>query len=83
MKYILYDKYLHFVAGFIVTVWVSAVTEYPLIGFVAALFVGVMKEVRDWCCYKGFDPGDMLATWAGGVAGWALMEFVQYCVKGW
>ncbi len=78
-----YDKILHFMAGFSIATFIYGVTENSLYGLYAALFAGMMKEVRDWCCYKGFDPGDMLATWAGGVAGWALMEFVQYCVKGW
>ena len=78
-----YDKILHFMVGFSIATFIYGVTENSLYGLYAALFAGLIKEVRDWGCYQGFDYKDMLATWAGGVAGWALMEFVQYCVKGW
>ncbi len=83
MKNIPYDKILHFLAGFSVATLVYAITENSLYGLYAAVFAGLMKEVRDWGCYRGFDWRDMLATWSGGIAGWAFMEFIQYCVKGW
>ena len=78
MKHIPYDKYLHFLAGFIIAVLVSTVTEYPVFGLAAAVFAGFMKEMRDWGCYQGFDRMDMLATWAGGAVGCAFVVFVEF-----
>ena len=83
MKNIPYDKILHFAAGFIIATLIYAITKNALYGLCAAAFAGLMKEVRDYGCYRGFDPKDMLATWAGGAAGWALLELVQLCMKGW
>jgi len=83
MKNFPYDKSLHFLAGFIISTLVYAITGNTVYGLYAAAFAGVMKEVRDWGIYKGFDITDMLVTWAGGVVGWAFMELVQFCVKGW
>ena len=72
MKGIPLDKWLHFVAGLIIAVLVSNLTDTPAYGLGAAVFAGVMKELRDWGCYLGFDSKDMLATWLGGVAGWIV-----------
>ena len=77
------DKILHFLAGFSIAMIVFGITGNTVYGLFAAAFAGLMKEVRDWGVYRGFDPVDMLATWAGGVVSWALMEFIQLLVKGW
>ena len=64
-----YDKKLHFAAGLIISVCVGFVLHEPLYGLAAAVFAGVMKEVRDWCVYRGFDKIDMVVTWLGGLVG--------------
>ena len=64
-----YDKKLHFAAGLIISVCVGFALHEPLYGLAAAAFAGVMKEVRDWCVYRGFDWKDMVVTWLGGLVG--------------
>lgn len=80
MKNIPYDKILHFLAGFGIATMVYVITENALYGLFAAAFAGLMKELRDWGVYRGFDPADMLTTWAGGIAGWLLMKLVRLFV---
>ena len=63
-----YDKKLHFAAGLLIAISVGFLFT-PLYGMAAAMFAGLMKEVRDWGCYKGFDWKDMVVTWVGGLVG--------------
>lgn len=72
-----YDKKLHFAAGLLIAISVGFLIT-PLYGMAAALFAGLMKEVRDWCCYKGFDWKDMVVTWLGGLVGTLLTEATKW-----
>ena len=47
MKNFPYDKSLHFLAGFIISTLVYAITGNTVYGLYAAAFAGLMKEVRD------------------------------------
>lgn len=71
------DKRLHFAAGIVITIVVSYLLHNPIYGLAAGLFAGLMKELRDWCIYRGFDYKDMLATWIGGLAGFAIAELLK------
>lgn len=62
------DKKLHFAAGLLIAMSVGFLIA-PVYGLAATVFAGLMKELRDWCCYKGFDPKDMAVTWLGGFVG--------------
>ena len=70
------DKQLHFAAGLLIAIAVGY-TISPEWGFCAAVFAGLMKELRDWGCYQGFDAKDMLATWAGGLLGTILTGAIK------
>lgn len=72
-----HDKKLHFAAGFIISVIVGIILKHPLYGLSAAAFAGIMKEVRDWCVYRGFDEIDMVATWLGGLVGCIVMMLLK------
>ena len=62
------DKKLHFAAGLLIAISVGFLFT-PLYGMAAAIFAGLMKELRDWGCYRGFDWKDMVVTWLGGFVG--------------
>lgn len=65
------DKVLHLFAGALVCAVVMLVTGSVPAGIVAALLVGVAKEVHDYRRRaKGYSPDalDALATAAGGLA---------------
>jgi len=66
-----FDKRLHFAAGLIISVIIGYYSS-PEWGLFAAMFAGLMKELRDWGCYRGFDWRDMMATWLGGLLGMIL-----------
>lgn len=68
------DKKLHFAAGLLISVLVSFALHNPLYGLSAAAFAGAMKELRDWCVYRGIDEKDMVVTWLGGLLGCLIME---------
>lgn len=70
-----YDKKLHFGAGVLISC-LFGWAFYPLIGLQLALVAGLMKEIRDWCVYRGFDIADMFATWLGGVVGYFIIEAI-------
>ncbi len=71
-----YDKKLHFAAGLIISALVGYILHHPGYGLAASVFAGVMKEVRDWCCYRGFDWRDMVATWLGGLVGFIAVLLI-------
>lgn len=73
-----YDKKLHLAAGFLIALLVGYILHCPLYGFAMAVFAGVMKEIRDWCVYKGPDWRDMVVTWLGGLLGTILMEAAKW-----
>lgn len=73
-----YDKKLHFAAGVIISVCVGLILHHPLYGLSAAAFAGIMKEVRDWCVYRGFDEKDMVMTWLGGLLGTLILEAASW-----
>lgn len=71
------DKKLHFAAGFIISVGVGYVLHEPLYGLSAAAVAGVLKELRDWCVYRGFDEKDMVVTWLGGFVGFIVTMLLK------
>lgn len=70
------DKILHMGAGLLVAI-LAGLAFGPGYGFGMALFAGLMKEVRDWGVYQGFDRIDMFATWFGGLIGYFIMEAIK------
>lgn len=74
-----YDKKLHLAAGLLVAILAGYFIS-PSYGLAAAVFAGLMKEVRDWGCYRGFDWKDMVATWLGGLLGTILMEAARWTI---
>lgn len=71
-----YDKRLHFAAGLLISVIAGSALRSPMYGLAAAMVAGVVKELRDWCAYRGFDDRDMLVTWLGGLVGCILLLLV-------
>ena len=71
-----YDKRLHFAAGLLISVIAGFALRSPMYGLAAAMVAGVVKELRDWCVYRGFDDRDMLVTWLGGLVGCILLLLV-------
>jgi uncharacterized membrane protein HdeD (DUF308 family) len=75
------DKILHFLAGFFIAT-VTAVlfkrTNDPLIiGLIASLIGGILKEVYDLKIKKSrFDWFDVFATFVGGVAAISILQFL-------
>ncbi|MBR1589531.1 MAG: hypothetical protein IJ657_00405 [Acidaminococcaceae bacterium] len=62
---------MHFAAGLLIAISAGFLIT-PLYGIAAAMFAGLMKEVRDWGCYRGFDWKDMVVTWMGGLLGYMV-----------
>ena len=71
-----FDKKLHFAAGLLIAISVGFLFV-PGYGFAAAVFAGLMKELRDWGCYKGFDWKDMVVTWQGGFVGFIVTMLLR------
>jgi len=61
------DKQLHIVGGFIISIFIGLFN--PFLGFFAATFIGILKEViYDHLMKKGcFEVKDMVATSFGGL----------------
>ena len=72
-----FDKKLHFAAGFLIALFFGAVF-IPIAGFVLAFIAGISKELLDDVRYSGYDWKDMAVTWAGGLAGYIIMEVLQW-----
>lgn len=70
------DKQLHFAVGLLIAMSVGFFIV-PGYGFAAAVFAGFMKEMRDWCCYRGFDWRDMVVTWLGGFVGFIVTMLLR------
>lgn len=68
-----HDKKLHLGAGVVIAVLVGVALHEPLYGLPAAIVAGMLKECRDWCCYRGFDWKDLVVTWLGGFVGFIAM----------
>ena len=66
------DKQLHFAAGLLISFLIGCYSS-PCWGLYAAMYAGLMKEIRDWGCYRGFDWKDMVVTWMGGFVGYIVM----------
>lgn len=71
------DKKLHFAAGLLISLSVGLAFT-PWLGFSLALLAGVLKEAWDWHVYRGPDWQDMLATWAGALAGFIMTGVVKW-----
>jgi len=71
-----YDKKLHFLAGLLISIF-AGLALTSAFGLWLAVVAGIMKEIRDWCVYRGPDWKDMVCTWAGGLLGWILLEVVM------
>jgi hypothetical protein len=67
-----HDKKLHFIAGLLISLAVSIAIN-PTCGLITAMAAGVAKEVKDYLDYGGPDMIDCLATWLGGLIGYAIM----------
>lgn len=64
-----YDKKLHIIAGFIISI-IGAYLCGALFGFALATFAGIAKEAYDKISGKGtVEFADLLATVAGGLIG--------------
>lgn len=72
-----YDKKLHFGAGLLISV-AGGYFFMPVVGLGLACAAGILKELWDLHGYGEFDPLDLAATIAGGVAGFALLEVVSW-----
>ena len=68
-----HNKKLHLGAGVVIAVLVGVALHEPLYGLPAAIVAGMLKECRDWGCYRGFDWRDMVVTWLGGFVGFIAM----------
>jgi hypothetical protein len=66
-----YDKKLHFIAGLLISLAVSIAIN-PICGLLTSLVAGVVKEIKDYLDYGGPDMIDCLATWLGGLIGYAV-----------
>lgn len=68
-----YDKYLHFIAGLLITQIGAALLGSIIIGFIIAVVVGIIKEIMDK--YLGGDCNvyDFLATAIGAIVGTLLI----------
>ncbi len=71
-----FDKRLHFLAGLLISLAAGALFA-PAWGLTAAAVAGLLKEVRDYFSYGGPDPWDVIATVAGGLAGYIVMEVIK------
>ena len=60
------DKIYHFIAGFMITLIVSCILE-PVMGLVAGVSAGVLKEAYDKYSYNGADFFDLFATVVGSM----------------
>ena len=60
-----YDKISHVAIGGALSCAVSAHTDKPWLGFLAAVVVGTVKEATD----QNFDGGDLASWGAGGAIG--------------
>lgn len=71
---IAYDKKLHIACGFAI-----AISSYliGIWGLALAILAGIGKEVYDWWDYGKPDMYDMLATWAGGLCGFAAVQLLE------
>lgn len=72
-----FDKILHLLAGVIVAAVVGCVCKNVAYGLAASVLAGILKEVRDWHVYRGFDVWDMIATWCGGLAVYIIAEAIK------
>jgi hypothetical protein len=71
-----YDKKLHFIAGLLISLAVSIAIN-PTCGLLTAMIAGVAKEVKDYLDYGGPDALDCLATWLGGLIGYAVAMMIM------
>ena len=67
-----YDKKLHFIAGFVITIIFALIFLNPLYGFAAGVLAGICKEIYDWLDYGRFDIFDMFTTWFGSAIGYGI-----------
>lgn len=59
------DKYIHFIAGVVITAAVAFVPHFAPFAFTAGVVAGVVKECIDYLREKGFDETDLFATILG------------------
>jgi hypothetical protein len=71
-----HDKKLHFIAGLLIFLAVSIVIN-PNCGLITSTVAGVVKEVKDYLDYGGPDVIDCLATWLGGLIGYAVAMMIM------
>lgn len=64
-----YDKKLHLISGFLISVVAGFCFKDAGCGLAFAVLAGILKEAIDWCVYHGFDKVDMVFTWIGGLLG--------------
>lgn len=67
------DKYLHVLAGLIITQLAIALFGEPWIGFIIGVVAGVLKETVDENAGGSFDLYDLLATVIGSGIGLVLI----------
>ena len=58
------DKLYHLIAGILIGVIVTLIADSSFVGFLAAFWAGVLKEIYD---YPRFDWKDLLVTAVGGL----------------
>lgn len=73
-----YDKKMHIIAGFIISLIGAYLWGAPF-GFELACLAGLLKEARDKITGKGTVEGlDCLATMVGGLIPYLIMLGVQH-----
>ncbi len=71
-----HDKKLHFGAGLLIAIS-AGLCFGPAWGLAAAALAGLGKEIYDYIDYGGPDPWDIVATVAGGLVGYIIMEIIN------
>lgn len=59
------NKYIHFIAGIVITATVAFVPNLAPFSFTVAVIAGVAKECIDYLRKKGFDETELFATILG------------------
>lgn len=68
-----YDKYLHFIAGLLITQIGTALLDSIIAGFAVAVVIGAIKEIMDKYLDGDCNVYDFFATTIGAIVGVILI----------